>query len=244
MCKLSMYLVVTYQSSYIYIGPISCRRGYQRWTQIFNSAEVHWVIMWGIQWILVGAGSLWPLALPMYRKKAPGPIEMTEGGSDELFIWQCRTWMRATFTQWWETWPVYLWRKVVCFVLFCFVGMRSTEPGMLQIVFLVSLESSRWERVHGLWFHDFWTSDAKVLEYWMFSSLKIKLNCSWKFSRNWNVPLVFLKRSCGGGFNGIYLVRFGFKIWETLIWESFLPVKLQINSKKPGFGRKNHLRTW
>jgi hypothetical protein len=34
--------------------------------------------------------------------------------------------------------------------LFCFVVMRSTEPGMLQIMFLVSLESSGKGRVHGL----------------------------------------------------------------------------------------------
>jgi hypothetical protein len=32
------------------------------------------------------------------------------------------------------------------------------------------------EGVHGLWFHDFWTCDAKVLEYWMISSLKIQFN--------------------------------------------------------------------
>jgi hypothetical protein len=39
-------------------------------------------------------------------------------------------------------------------------------------------------------------------------------------------------------FNGIYLVRFGFRMWEILICDGFLPLKTQINSKKPGFGRK------
>jgi hypothetical protein len=62
------------------------------------------------------------------------------------------------------------------------------------------------------WFHGVWTCGAKVLEYWMISSLKIKLNCSWKFRRNWNVPLVLLERSWWAGFNGIYLVRFGFRM--------------------------------
>jgi hypothetical protein len=33
--------------------------------------------------------------------------------------------------------------------LFCFVVMRSTKTGMLQILFLVSLESSRRGGVHG-----------------------------------------------------------------------------------------------
>jgi len=78
------------------------------------------------------------------------------------------------------------------FVLFCTYEIHRT--GMLQIGFLVSLESST-RRGAWAWFHDVWTCSAKVLEYWMISSLKIKLNSSWKFRRNWNVPLVFLERS-------------------------------------------------
>jgi hypothetical protein len=77
----------------------------------------------------------------------------------------------------------------------------------------------------------------------MISSLKIKLNRSWKFRRNWNVPLVLLERCWWAGFNGIYLVRFGFKMWEILILKWILSLKIQINSKKPGFGKKNQLRT-
>jgi hypothetical protein len=38
---------------------------------------------------------------------------------------------------------IYLWRKVVCFDLFFSYEIHQT--GMLQIVFLVSLESSRWD---------------------------------------------------------------------------------------------------
>jgi hypothetical protein len=91
------------------------------------------------------------------------------------------------------------------------------------------------KRVHGLGF----TSGVEVLEYW-----KIKLNRIWKFQRNWNVPLVLLERSWWVGFNGTYLVRFGFRMWEILVFKWFLLLKIQINSKKPGFGRKNQLRTW
>jgi len=107
--------------------------------------------------------------------------------------------------------------------------------GMFQIVFLVSLESSWRGRVHmGLvpWRFDL---GAKVIEYWMISSLKIKLNRSWKFWRNWNAPLVLLERSWWAGFNGIYLVRFGFRMWEILIFKWFLPLKTPINSKKTRF---------
>jgi hypothetical protein len=68
------------------------------------------------------------------------------------------------------------------------------------------------------WFHRVWTCIGKGLEYWMISSLKLKLNCSWKFRRNWSVPVVLLERSRWAGFNGIYLIRFGFKMWEILIF--------------------------
>jgi hypothetical protein len=83
------------------------------------------------------------------------------------------------------------------------------------------------------WFHDIWICSAKVLEYWMVSSLKIKLNHSWKFWRNWNVPLVLLERFWWAGFNGIYYwVRFGFRMWEILNFKWFLLLKIQINSQK------------
>jgi hypothetical protein len=134
-------------------------------------------------------------------------------------------------------------RKVVCFVLF-----RSYEihwTGMLQIMFLMSFESSlSMRRGAWAWFHDVWTRGPKVLEYWMLSSLKIKFNCSWKFWRNWNVPLVLLERPWWAEFYGIYLVRFGFRMWEILIFKWFLLLKIQINSRKPGLGSKNQLRTW
>ncbi len=87
---------------------------------------------------------------------------------------------------------------------------------------LESLKSSPRGGVHGLdsmtfgvfeklstrrgawaWFHDLWTWGAKVLEYWMISSMKIKLNRTWKFRGNWNVPLVLLERSWWAGLNGI-----------------------------------------
>jgi hypothetical protein len=128
--------------------------------------------------------------------------------------------------------------------LFCFVVMRSTEPRCFRscswcLCGKLSTRMGAWA-----WFHDVWTCGAKVLECWMTSSLKIKLNQSWEFWRNWNVPLVLLERSWWAGFNGIYLVRFGFRMWEILICKWFLPLKIQTNLQKPGFERKNQLRTW
>ncbi len=101
--------------------------------------------------------------------------------------------------------------------LFCSYEIHQT--GMLQVMFLVSLKRRRGALA---WFHEVWTCGAKVLEYWMITSLKIKLNRSWKFRRNWNVPLVLLERSWWAGFNGIYLVRFGFRMCARYwFWSDF-----------------------
>jgi hypothetical protein len=64
---------------------------------------------------------------------------------------------------------------------------------------------------------------------WMISSLRMKLNCSWKFWRNWNVSLLLLERS--SWFHGIYLVRVVFRMWEILILKWFVLLKIQINSQ-------------
>jgi hypothetical protein len=73
-------------------------------------------------------------------------------------------------------------------------------------------------------------------------------NCSWKFRRNWNVPLVLLERSWWAGFNRIDLVRFGFRMWEILILKWFLLLKIfeeipkiQVLEGKINWGRGN---TW
>jgi hypothetical protein len=96
---------------------------------------------------------------------------------------------------------IYLWRKV---------------GRMLQILFLVF---GKLLTRKGAWacLPHVWTCGTKVLEYWMISSFKIKLNCNWKFWKTWNVPLVLLERSWWAGFNGIYLARFIFGMWEKLI---------------------------
>ncbi len=151
--------------------------------------------------------------------------------------------MRYITIAWQFKHDIYLWRKVVCFVLFCLYlwdpPNQDASDCILGVFGKLSMRRGAWA-----WFHGVWTCGAKVLEYWMISSLIIKLNCTWKFQRNWNVPLVLLERSWCAGFNGIYLVRFGFRMWEILILKWFLPLKIQINSKKPGFGRKMQLRTW
>jgi hypothetical protein len=126
---------------------------------------------------------------------------------------------------------------VVC--LFCFVCTYEIHwTGMLQIMFLVSLESTQQGGVHWLGSMTFGLVMQKFLNIEWFLHWKLNQNHRWKFWRNWNVPLVLLERSWWAGFNGIYLIRFGFRMWEILIFKWFLLLKIQINSKKPGFGRK------
>jgi hypothetical protein len=102
------------------------------------------------------------------------------------------------------------------FVLFCFVIMISTKPRCFK-----SCSWCLWKaltrRGAWVWFHNIRTCSAKVLGYQLIFSLKIKLNCIWKFQRNWNISFMLLERSWWAGFNGIYLVRFGFRMWEILI---------------------------
>ncbi len=117
--------------------------------------------------------------------------------------------------------------------LFCIYEIHWT--GMLQIVFLVSLESFWRGGVHGLGSMTFGLAMQMLFEYSTIFSLKMKLNCSWKFWMNWNVPLVLLGWAI---FNGIYLVRFGFKMWEIMIFEWFLLLRIQINSKKLEFWKE------
>jgi hypothetical protein len=127
------------------------------------------------------------------------------------------------------------WRKVV-FALFCFVVMRSTERDASERVLgvfgkLLSTTRGTWEpggvRELGSMMFGFWAQMFLILG--LIFSLKIKLNHTWKFQRNWNVPLVFLERSWWSRINEIYLVTFGFKMWEILI---FQVVSVTDNSNK------------
>jgi hypothetical protein len=79
-----------------------------------------------------------------------------------------------------------------------------------------------------------WCWDLQCKSSWILNifSLKIRLNCSWNFRRNWNVPLVLLERTWWERFNEIYLVRFGFRMWQILIFKWFLQLKIKRNSKK------------
>jgi hypothetical protein len=135
--------------------------------------------------------------------------------------------------------------------------MRSTEPACFRSCswYLwkgICFRSCSWclwkalgeEGVHGLGSMGVWSCGAKVLEYWMISSLNIKLYLCYEFRRTWNVPLMLLQRSWWAGFNGIYLVRFGFRMCQILILKWFCSWKLKWIPKKPGFGRKNQLRMW
>ncbi len=60
--------------------------------------------------------------------------------------------------------------------------------------------------------------------------------------KNWDVPLVLLERFQWTRFNGVYFVNFGLRMWEISKFKWFVSLKIQINYKKPSFGKKNQWR--
>jgi hypothetical protein len=115
---------------------------------------------------------------------------------------------------------IYLWNKVVCLFSFVLYWWDPLNQDASHHVLGLFGKLSR-RRGALAWFHGIWTSGVEVLEYWKISTLKIKLNPSWNFGKNWNVGLLSLERSWWAGFNRIYLVRFGFKMWEILFLNDF-----------------------
>ncbi len=83
--------------------------------------------------------------------------------------------------------------------LFCFVVMRSIELGCFRLCSWYLWKSLNKEGCMGLVPWHLELGCKKFLEYWMISSLKIKLDRSWKLRRIWNVTLVLLERSWWAG---------------------------------------------
>ncbi len=108
--------------------------------------------------------------------------------------------------------------------------MRSTKPGCFRSCSWCLWKALKEEGCMGWvpWCLDLRCKSSRILN-WMISSLRMKLNCSWKFWRNWNVSLLLLERS--SWFHGIYLVRVVFRMWEILILKWFVLLKIQINSQ-------------
>ncbi len=110
--------------------------------------------------------------------------------------------------------------------LFCFAVMRSIKLGCFR--------SCSWKALNkeGCMGLVPWHLDLQCKSFWIlnFFSLEIKLNHSWTFWTNWNVPLMLLERCWWIGFNGICLVRFGFKMWDMVIFSStFVPFLMKNN---------------
>ncbi len=104
--------------------------------------------------------------------------------------------------------------------------MRSTKLGCFR-----SHSWSLLRRGASAWFHGVWTWGVKVFEYWMISSLKIKLNCNWKFLRNWNVPLVLVEKPWWAGLMEFIWYDLDSECGRYWFFKWFLPLKIQINSK-------------
>jgi hypothetical protein len=70
---------------------------------------------------------------------------------------------------------MYLWRKVVCLFVFFSHTYEIHQTGMLQIVFLVYLESSQGEGVH-------WLGSRVCLDLWCKSSWILNDFFPWKLN--------------------------------------------------------------
>ncbi len=87
---------------------------------------------------------------------------------------------------------IYLWRKVVCFPLFCFVVMRFTKPRRFRSCSWCLWKALDKEGCVGLVPR---CLDLQCKSSWILNGFFTeKLNHSWKFRRNWNVPMVLLER--------------------------------------------------
>ncbi len=87
---------------------------------------------------------------------------------------------------------IHLWSKVI--FLFCLYLWNAPNKDASDCVLDLFWKLSR-RKGASAWFHGIWTCGEEVLEYWTIFSLEIKLNHSWKFQRNWNVPLMLFERS-------------------------------------------------
>jgi len=97
--------------------------------------------------------------------------------------------------------------------------MRSTELGCFRLHSWSLWKALEEEGCICLVSCPFELAVKKFLNIEWFLHRTLKLNHSWKFRRYWNVPLVLLGRSWWVGFNGVYLVRFGFRMWEIIDFE-------------------------
>jgi len=113
---------------------------------------------------------------------------------------------------------IFLWRKVVCFVV-----MRSTKLGCFRMCSWCVWEALDKEGCMG--FLVPWCLDLRCNSSWILKKfLHWKLN--WIGAENFGGIGLCLwcccwKDSWWAGFNQIYLVRFGFRMWEILILKSF-----------------------
>ncbi len=145
---------------------------------------------------LRGSGKLWLVTRLSNTLK-----DESEGCS--LYVMGCCVSVRVS------TVHLYLWRKH-SFLVFCFVVMRSIEPGCCFRLCSWCLSKALHSTTRSAWalvtwcFLDLLCKSSWILKE-MISSLTIKkLNHSWNFQRNWNVPLVLLERSWWAKFNGIF----------------------------------------
>jgi hypothetical protein len=116
-------------------------------------------------------------------------------------------------------WAGFNWN--LCFILFLL--MRSTEAGCFRLCSWFHWKALKEKGCISFGFVALGLVVQKFLNIEWFSSLEIILNGSWNFWRNWNVCLWCCWKDLDEqDLMEFYLVRFEFRMWETLIFKYIL----------------------
>jgi hypothetical protein len=128
--------------------------------------------------------------------------------------------------------------KVVCFVLFWFVRLRSPNSRCFMLGSLGMFEEFWMGKGAPTRFETLWSNGVKAIDYWTIFSIffwKIKTEKNY-----WNLEvfLVLLKSSWGVRFNRVYFTIFRAKMWKILVFEWILLLKIQKNCKNCAWKEK------
>jgi len=124
---------------------------------------------------------------------------------------------------------IYLWSKVI--FLFCLYLWDAPNQDASDCVLDLFWKLSR-RRGASAWFHGIWTCGVEVLDYWTIFHWQLNKIIAENFGGiGMGVCLWCCWKDRWSGFNGIYLVRFGFRMLETLISAAENSNKFQKNTE-------------
>jgi hypothetical protein len=133
---------------------------------------------------------------------------------------------------------IYLWNKVVCFVLFC-LSHKDLLKRCASFHTLGTFRKLSMSKGAPTWFETVWSYNVQAIDHGTIFSVKTKKKIwSWKLYWNLRAFLALLESPQQVRFNKIYFTIFRAKVWKILIFECILLPEFQINYKKLGLEGK------